>query len=67
MKDKKGITITNTFQNIWLDKSSEFYNGSKKSWLEKNDIEMYSAHNEEYNSTYHSKIKVKPVDVKSST
>ena len=66
MKDKKGITITNTFQNIWLDKSSEFYNGSKKSWLEKNDIEMYSAHNEEYNSTYHSKIKVKPVDVKSS-
>ena len=67
MKDKKGITITNTFQNIWLDKSSEFYNGSKKSWLEKNDIEVYSAHNEEYNSTYHSKIKVKPVDVKSST
>ena len=67
MKDKKGIAITYTFQNIWLDKSSEFYNGSKKSWLEKNDIEMYSAHNEEYNSTYHSKIKVKPVDVKSST
>ena len=73
-----------------------------KSWLEKNDIEMYSVHNEEksvvaerfirtlknkiykymtailkkvyldklddiinkYNNTYHSKIKMKPVDVK---
>ena len=73
-----------------------------KSWLEKNDIEMYSIHNEEksvvaerflrtlknkiykymtaiskkvyldklddiinkYNNTYHSTIKMKPVDVK---
>ena len=24
----------------------EFYNRSMKSWLEKNDIEMYSPHNE---------------------
>ena len=57
LKDKNGATITNAFQNIlkesngkpkkiWLDKRSEFYNRSVKSWLEKNDIEMYSTHNE---------------------
>ena len=32
---------------IWVDKGSEFYNRSIKSWLEKNDIEMYSTHNKE--------------------
>ena len=32
---------------IWVDKGSKFYNRSMKSWLEKkNDIEMYSTHNE---------------------
>ena len=31
---------------IWVDKSSEFYNRSMKSWLEKNDIKFYSTHNE---------------------
>ena len=31
---------------IWVHKGSEFYNRSMKSWLEKNDIEMYSMHNE---------------------
>ena len=31
---------------IWVDKGSEFYNTSMKSWLEKNSIEMYSVHNE---------------------
>ena len=57
LKDKKGITITNTFQKIldesnrkpnkiWVDKGSEFYNKSMKSWLEKNDIEKYLTHNE---------------------
>ena len=57
MKDKRGITITNAFQKllkesnrkpnkIWVDKGSEFYNRSMKSWLEKNDIEMYSTRNE---------------------
>ena len=57
LKDKKGITVTITFQKmlyelkrkpnkIWIDKGSEFYNISIKSWLEKNDIEMYSMHNE---------------------
>ena len=32
---------------IWVNKCSEFYNRSLKSWLEKkNAIEMYSTHNE---------------------
>ena len=58
LKDKKGITITNAFQKIlneskrkpnkiWVDKSSEFYNGLLKSWLEKNDLEMHSTCNED--------------------
>ena len=53
LKYKKGITITDAFQKklneykcksnkIWFEKYSEFYNQSLKSWLEKNDIEMYS-------------------------
>ena len=53
---KKGITITNAFQKIldesrckpnriWVNKGSEFYNKSIKSWLEKNNIEMHSTHN----------------------
>ena len=58
LKDKKDITITNAFQKsfkksyrkpnkISFDKGSEFYKRSIKSWLEKNDIEMYSAHYKE--------------------
>ena len=58
LKDKKGITVSNSFQNIlkesnckpkkiWADKGSEFYNRLMKSWLEKNAIEMYSTHKEE--------------------
>ena len=50
--------ITNAFQKklkesnrkpnkIWVDKGSKFYYRSMKSWLEKNNIEMYSTHNEE--------------------
>ena len=31
---------------IWVDKGSDFYNNSFKKWLEDNDIEMYSIHNE---------------------
>ena len=57
LKDKKGVTIVNAFQKIlddskgkpkkiWEDKGSEFYNRSVKSYLEKNDIEMYSTDNE---------------------
>ena len=56
-KDKGGITINNAFQKIldeskskpnkiWVDKGSEFYTRSIKSWLEKNDTEMYLTHNE---------------------
>ena len=53
LKHKKDITIINAFQkfldesgckpnNIWVDKSSEFYNRSMTSCLQVNDIEMYS-------------------------
>ena len=53
----KRITITNAFQKtldeskcksnkIWVNKGSEFYKRLMKSWLEKNDIDMYSTHNE---------------------
>ena len=110
MKDKKYITtIPQNFRWIysrsnkkWVDKRSEFYNRSIKSWSQDNDIEIYSTHNEEksvmvewfirnsknkiyrymasisknlyidkldnmvnkYNNTYHSTIKMKPVDGK---
>ena len=88
-----------------MDKGSKFFHRSVKLWLEKNDTEMHSTHNEEksvlakqfiitlknkiykymtsvlkvvyidklddivneYNNTYHSKIKMKPFDIKSST
>ena len=47
LKNKDRISITNTFQKIldesnhkpnkiWIDKGSEFYNRTMKSWLEKN-------------------------------
>ena len=56
LKVKKDVSIVNAFQSILnksnrkpnkilVDKGSEFYNRSMKSWLEKNNIEMYSAHN----------------------
>ena len=58
LKDKKGVTITNAFQTIlneskhkpnkiWVDKGSEFYNKSMKSWLQDNGTEMHSTHHEE--------------------
>ena len=31
---------------IWVDKGSEFYSRSMRSWLEKDVIEVYSTHNE---------------------
>ena len=57
MRDKKSGSIVNTFQKdlddsirksnkIWVDKGSEFYNRSMKSWLQDNNIVMYSTHNE---------------------
>ena len=50
LKDKKGIAITNAFQKvldesnrkpnkIWVDRGSEFYNRSMKSFLQNNVIE----------------------------
>ena len=57
LKDKKDSATTNALQKflneshhkpnkIWVDKGSEFYNKPMKSWLQENDIEMYSTHNE---------------------
>ena len=51
------MSIVNGFQSIlddskrkpnktWVDKGSEFYNRSMKSWLQDNDIVMHSTHNE---------------------
>ena len=58
LKDKKGTTITNALQKM-LGKSrlnqrkhglikavSEFYNRSMKFWLQNNNGEIYSTHNE---------------------
>ena len=52
LKDKKGVSIVNAFQNIldsqkrkpnkiWVDQGSEFYNSQFKKSL-KDNIEMYS-------------------------
>ena len=52
LKDKKGITISNVFQNIlnelkrkpkkiWVDKGNEFCNRSMKLFLHNNRIEMH--------------------------
>ena len=57
MKGEKGIEITNASLNFlgdsnrkpdkfWVDKGSEFYKRSVKSWLQDNIIKMYSTHNE---------------------
>ena len=92
-------------QSQMVDKVSQFYNRSLKSWLQDNDIEMYSSTHykgksvvaekfiralknkiykymtsvstnlyidnladivNQFNNIYHSRIKMKPVDVKSS-
>ena len=56
-KKKKKIKINNAFQKrldkpdhkpskIWVDEGSAFYNISKKSWLQDNDIETKSTHNQ---------------------
>ena len=55
LKDKKGVSIVNAFQNIlkqsnrklnkiWVDQGSEFYNNAFKKWLKDNGISMYSTH-----------------------
>ena len=56
-KINKGIAITTAFQKnsresnrtpnkVWVNKDNDFFNRWMKSWLGKNDIEMYSTHNE---------------------
>ena len=59
LKGQKGIKIANAFQSfshdfilvnckpdkILVDKDNEFGNKSIKSWLQNNDIEVYSTHN----------------------
>ena len=37
---------TSKTNKLSVDKSSEFYNKSMKSWFQENVIEMYSTHNE---------------------
>ena len=57
LNDKRGVSIVDAFQKIldesnrkpnkiWVDKGSELYNNSFKTWLKDNDIEMYFIHNE---------------------
>ena len=57
LKEKKVITKSNVFEKIWdesnhkpnkvwVDKGREFYNKLMKSWLQDNDIEICSKHNE---------------------
>ena len=57
LKDKKGISIVNTFNKIikqsnrkpnkiWVDQGGEFYNNVFKKWLSDNDIIMYSTYYE---------------------
>ena len=46
-KSKMSLSLSPRHKPIWVDKGSEFYNRSMKSWLQDNDIELYSTHNEE--------------------
>ena len=44
---KKNLKASNCKPNKkCIDKGSKFYNRSMKLWLEENDVDMYSAHNE---------------------
>ena len=56
-KIKKGKTVLNAFMEIvnesdrkpnkfWVDQGREFYNKLIQEWLDKNDILVYSTHNE---------------------
>ena len=57
LKYKKGKTVLNAFieivnesyskpNKLWVDQWREFYNKRIQEWLDKNDILMYSTHNE---------------------
>ena len=76
LKDKKGIRIVKAFQiilkqsnrkrnKIWVDKGSEFYNAYFMTSISKNVyIDKLDDIVNEYNNTYHTIIKMKPIDVK---
>ena len=57
LKDKRCKTVLNAFieivnesnrkpNNLWVDQGKEFYNKFMQEWLHRNDILMYSTHNE---------------------
>ena len=47
MNDSRNAKHSNRKPNkIWVDHGSKFYNNKFKSFLKKNDIEMYSTYNE---------------------
>ena len=77
LKDKKGVSIVNAFQiilkesnrepnKIWVYKGSEIYKYmtsiSKNVYIDKLDDIV-----KKYNNTYHTSIKMTPVDVKDNT
>ena len=44
--ERKANILGRKLNKIWADEDSEFYIISMKSWLQDNDTEMYSTHNE---------------------
>ena len=57
LKDKKGITVLNAFnqivkksaripKHVWVDEGKEFYNKNMDEWLKENNIIRYSTHGE---------------------
>ena len=46
IKDKKGVSVVNAFQKIWVNQGSKFYNNSFKGFLKINNIEMFATYNE---------------------
>ena len=54
------MNLNHKRNKIWVDNRSHFYKRSMKSWLEKNDTEMFSMHNEGKSviaETCHQKLK----------
>ena len=57
LKEKTGAVVRDAFAQVvkisnrkpgklWVDEGKEFYNRTLKTWLNDNDIDMYSTHNE---------------------
>ena len=50
----------------WVDKGSQFYNRSMKSWLQDNNMELYAPHNEGKDFVRNSLLeprKIKPINI----